>query len=93
MLTLHGQPVQTQGHNIKTYADYLLRRAIEFGTTKIDYVRSGEGRLKRLSVEKGLLRETESVQSQIKYLLRCQVCGKGPKTGLDDPHHTNIIVI
>ncbi|KAH4859976.1 hypothetical protein HBH70_012140 [Parastagonospora nodorum] len=64
--------VQTQGHNIQTYSDYLLRRAIEYGTTKVDYVRGGEGRLKRLTIDKGLLREAESVQDQIRYLLRCQ---------------------
>lgn len=74
MLTLHGKPVQTQGHNIRTYSEYLLRRAVEYGSTKVDYVRGGEGRLKRLNIEKGLLRETESVQEQIKYLLRCEVC-------------------
>lgn len=65
--------VQTQGHNIRTYAEYLLRRAIEYGTTKVDYVRGGEGRLKRLTVDKGLLREAESVQDQIRALLKCQV--------------------
>jgi hypothetical protein len=65
--------VQTQGHNIRTYSEYLLRRAIEYGTTRVDYVRGGEGRLKRLSVEKGLLREAESVQEQLRYLLKCQV--------------------
>lgn len=65
--------VQTQGHNIRTYTEYLLRRAIEYGATKVDYVRGGEGRLKRLTVEKGLLRECESVQEQIRYLLKCQV--------------------
>ncbi|KAF2632736.1 ANTH-domain-containing protein [Macroventuria anomochaeta] len=64
--------VQTQGHNIRTYTEYLLRRAIEYGVTKVDYVRGGEGRLKRLTVEKGLLREAESVQEQIRYLLKCQ---------------------
>ncbi|KAF3045637.1 hypothetical protein E8E12_010872 [Didymella heteroderae] len=64
--------VQTQGHNIRTYTEYLLRRAIEYGATKVDYVRGGEGRLKRLTVEKGLLREAESVQEQIRYLLKCQ---------------------
>jgi hypothetical protein len=64
--------VQTQGHNIRTYTEYLLRRAIEYDATKIDYVRGGEGRLKRLSVDKGLLREAESVQEQIRYLLKCQ---------------------
>jgi len=66
--------VQTQVHNIRTYAEYLLRRAIEYGATKVDYVRGGEGRLKRLSIEKGLLREAESVQDQIRSLLKCQVC-------------------
>jgi hypothetical protein len=65
--------VQTQGHNIRTYTEYLLRRAIEYGATKVDYVRGGEGRLKRLTIEKGLLREAESVQEQIRYLLKCQV--------------------
>jgi len=65
--------VQTQGHNIRTYSEYLLRRAIEYGATKVDYVRDGEGRLKRLSIDKGLLREAESVQEQIRYLLKCQV--------------------
>lgn len=40
----------------------------------MDYVRAGEGRLKRLNIEKGLLRETESVQDQIKFLLKCEVC-------------------
>ncbi|KAF2876894.1 ANTH domain-containing protein [Massariosphaeria phaeospora] len=68
----HFTEVQTQGHNIRTYAEYLLRRAIEFGTTKIDYVRGGEGRLKKLNIDRGLLREAESVQEQIKYLLKCQ---------------------
>lgn len=67
--------MQTQGHNIRTYTEYLLRRAIEYGATKVDYVRGGEGRLKRLTVEKGLLRECESVQEQIRYLLKCQVSG------------------
>ncbi|KAB2107621.1 hypothetical protein AG0111_0g3925 [Alternaria gaisen] len=68
----HFTEVQTQGHNIRTYSEYLLRRAIEYGATKVDYVRGGEGRLKRLTVEKGLLREAESVQDQIRSLLKCQ---------------------
>ncbi|KAH7127066.1 ANTH domain-containing protein [Dendryphion nanum] len=68
----HFTEVQTQGHNIKTYAEYLLVRAKEYHHNKIDYVRGGEGRLKRLNIEKGLLRETESVQRQVEYLLRCE---------------------
>lgn len=66
--------VQSQGHNIRRYSDYLISRARAFADTKTDYVRSGPGRLKRLTVEKGLLRETEIVQKQIKALLRCDVC-------------------
>lgn len=52
-----------------------MARAKAFDTTQTDYVRSGPGRLKRLSVDKGLLRETEIVQKQIRALLRCDVCG------------------
>lgn len=64
---------QSQGHNIRRYAEYLIARAKAFDATKTDYVRSGPGRLKRLSVDKGLLRETEIVQKQIRALLRCDV--------------------
>ncbi|KAL5361534.1 ANTH domain-containing protein [Aspergillus floccosus] len=63
--------VQTQGHNIRRYSDYLVARAKAFEATKTDYVRSGQGRMRRLTVEKGLLRETEIVQKQIRALLRC----------------------
>ncbi|RAL11330.1 ENTH domain protein [Aspergillus homomorphus CBS 101889] len=65
--------VQSQGHNIRRYSDYLLARAKAFETTKTDYVRSGQGRMRRLTVEKGLLRETEIVQRQIRALLRCDL--------------------
>lgn len=65
--------VQVQGTNIRRYSDYLIQRAESFPSTKTDYVRNGMGRLKRLSVDKGLLRETESVQKQIRALIRCDV--------------------
>ena len=42
--------------------------------TKIDWVRARETRLEKLSVDKGLLRETESVQRQLTALLKCDVC-------------------
>ncbi|KAF2786967.1 ANTH-domain-containing protein [Melanomma pulvis-pyrius CBS 109.77] len=71
--------VQTQGKNIRTYAEYLLQRAIEYGATRVDYVRGGEGRLKRLNIEKGLLREAESVQTQIRHLLRCEPFHEEPE--------------
>ena len=66
--------VQLQGGNIRAYDNYILERARAFRDTKIDHVRNGIGRLKRLSVDKGLLRETESVQHQIRACLRCDVC-------------------
>lgn len=50
-----------------------MSRAKAFDATKIDHVRSGPGRLKRIGVDKGLLRETEIVQKQIRALLRCDV--------------------
>lgn len=64
---------QSQGHNIRRYAEYLITRAKAFEACKTDHVRSGPGRLKRIGVDKGLLRETEIVQKQIRALLRCDV--------------------
>lgn len=65
--------VQTQGQNIIRYANYLIARAVSYGHTKCDFVRSGDGRLRRATVDKGLLRETESVQDQIRALLKCDL--------------------
>ena len=65
--------VQTQGQNIRRYSEYLLARAQAFTVAKCDYVRSGEGRMKRLSVQKGLLRETEAIQDQIRALVKCDL--------------------
>ena len=68
--------VQVQGSNIRHYYAYLLGRAKAYRDTRIDWVREGQGRLKRQTVDKGLLRETETVQSQIAALLKCDVgCG------------------
>lgn len=39
----------------------------------MDWVRGKETRLEKLSVEKGLLRETEVVQHQLTALLKCDV--------------------
>ncbi|KAF7905542.1 uncharacterized protein EAF01_006063 [Botrytis porri] len=70
--------VQTQGRNIRHYTNYLTERAKSFRDTKCDFVRGAEGRLEKLSVEKGLLRETESVQHQITSLLKCDVLDNEP---------------
>lgn len=65
--------VQTQGKNIRHYSNYLFERVKAFSKTNCDYVRNGEGRVKKLTVDKGLLRETEAVQDQIKALVKCDV--------------------
>ncbi|KAI5298000.1 hypothetical protein KEM55_003948 [Ascosphaera atra] len=64
--------VSFQGRNIWAYAEYLQARARAYGDTGIDFVKSdGQGRLRRMTVAKGLLRETEIVQKQIHALLKC----------------------
>lgn len=65
---------QTQGRNIRHYAAYLAERVRAYKNTKLDWVRAKETRLETLSVEKGLLRETEIVQRQLTALLKCDVC-------------------
>ena len=70
---LIGKTVQTQVRNIRCYSTYLIERARSYGKTKHDYVGGSSGRLKRLSVDKGLLRETESVQEIIHSLVKCDV--------------------
>lgn len=75
MLTPRGKnTAQTQGRNIRHYANYLSERARAFRDTKTDWVRARENRLEKLSVDKGLLRETEAVQNQLTALLKCDVC-------------------
>ena len=68
-----GRLVQVQGTNIRHYYTYLLARAKAYKDTRIDWVREGPMRLKRQTIDKGLLRETEAVQSQISKLLQCDV--------------------
>ena len=64
---------QVQGSNIRHYYTYLLARVKAYRDTKLDWIREGQGRLKRRGVGKGLLRETEIVQSQVSALLKCDV--------------------
>ncbi|KAL8645075.1 MAG: hypothetical protein Q9210_006909 [Variospora velana] len=71
--------VQAQGTNIRHYYSYILTRAKAFRDTKIDWVREGQGRLKKQTVDKGLLRETESVQTQINALLKCDLLSNDPE--------------
>lgn len=81
VLTEHGK-VQTQGRNIRHYANYLSERARAYRDTKCDFVRGGEKRLEKMSVDKGLLRETEAVQHQITALLKCDVSLRNSRKGL-----------
>lgn len=72
-LVLNITDAQTQGRNIRHYAGYLNERARAYRQTKVDWVRGKESRLEKLSVDKGLLRETEIVQEQLTALLKCDV--------------------
>ena len=81
--------VQTQGRNIRHYSDYLTARATGYQKTKVDYVLNAEGRLKRLTVDKGLLRETECVQRQIHTLVKCDV---GVHLTWVDPPNRDLLV-
>ncbi|KAF4553153.1 ANTH domain-containing protein [Elsinoe fawcettii] len=64
--------VQTQGQNIRRYSEYLLARTLAFADTKVDYCKVGAlERMKSLSIDKGLLRETGAIQDQIRALLKC----------------------
>ncbi|KAI0023779.1 putative clathrin binding protein [Xylariomycetidae sp. FL0641] len=76
---------QIQGRNIKNYAAYLGERVRAYKDTKVDWVRAKENRLDSLSVEKGLLRQTESVQRQLNALLKCDV--------LEDPENEITITV
>ncbi|KAK0729258.1 ANTH domain-containing protein [Apiosordaria backusii] len=70
---------QTQGRNIRHYANYLAERARAYRETKVDWVRSKDSRLEKLSIDKGLLRETETVQHQLTALLKCDVMENEPE--------------
>ncbi len=59
-----------------------MERVKAYRDTKLDWVRAKETRLERLSVEKGLLRETEVVQRQLTALLKCDVCILRPESVL-----------
>lgn len=76
VLTERTAPAQPQGSNIRHYYSYVLSRAKAYRDTELDWVREGQGRLKRQTIDKGLLRETEIVQSQIAALVKCDVCNR-----------------
>lgn len=73
VLTEHTASAQLQGSNIRHYYSYVQSRAKAYRDTSLDWVREGQGRLKRQTIDKGLLRETEIVQAQIAALVKCDV--------------------
>lgn len=50
-----------------------MERVRAYRDSKTDYVRAGAGKMRQLTVDKGLLRQTEIVQDQIQALVRCDV--------------------
>ncbi|KAI4855239.1 ANTH-domain-containing protein, partial [Aureobasidium sp. EXF-8846] len=71
----------TQGQNIRRYSNYLIQRAKSFGDTHVDHIRN-PGRLKTLSISKGLLRETEAIQDQIRVLIKCDPLENEPENDI-----------
>jgi hypothetical protein len=77
--------VSEQGENIRDYARYLQVRVQAWRELHFDYATqnpSGEqlGRLKKLAVAKGLLREVEGVLRLVGALLKCKVRSKATKS-------------
>ncbi|KAI4134392.1 MAG: hypothetical protein LQ347_001570 [Umbilicaria vellea] len=70
---------QLQGSNIRHYYSYVQSRAKAYRDTSLDWVREGQGRLKRQTIDKGLLRETEIVQAQIAALVKCDLLSAEPE--------------
>ena len=51
-----------------------MQRAISFADTRFDYTQPGAlERMKSITIDKGLLRETGAIQDQIRPLLKCDV--------------------
>lgn len=82
LLFLGELAVSQQSKNIQNYGLYLQEKIQGFKDVQVDYVyakgsKSAEGRLRRLTVAKGLLREVEIVQRQMDALLCCKLLEDG----------------
>ncbi|KAF4124880.1 phosphatidylinositol-binding clathrin assembly protein [Geosmithia morbida] len=75
----HFADAVTQGRNIRHYSTYLAERVRSYRDTGTDWVRVGENKLENTTVEKGLLRQTESVQRQLHALLKCDLLLNEPE--------------
>lgn len=64
--------------NIHSYAIYLEEKVAVYRELKVDFAKvpigEGGGRLRKLTVAKGLLREVNILQRQLDTLLNCKVC-------------------
>ncbi|KFH44411.1 Clathrin coat assembly protein-like protein [Hapsidospora chrysogenum ATCC 11550] len=78
-LTICWETAVTQGRNIRHYAGYLSERTRSYRDTRTDWVRVSESKLEHTPVEKGLLRQTESVQRQLGALLKCDILNTEPE--------------
>jgi len=76
--------------NIREYSAYLEEKVMAYRDLHVDYVKATangkSGRLRRLPVSKGLLRETSILQRQIAGLLKCQVGQMNENRKLKDTH-------
>ncbi|EEB06698.1 ENTH/VHS domain-containing protein [Schizosaccharomyces japonicus yFS275] len=72
---LKATALTTQGENIHNYSQYLQERVKQYSRLSCDYARQGDGpkaKLKGLTVERGLLRNVEGIQAQLRRLLKCE---------------------
>lgn len=53
-----------------------MERVLGHQDVRTDFVKAGAGKMKKLTVDKGLLRLTEAVQIQIESLVQCDVSGE-----------------
>jgi ANTH domain len=75
--------------NIREYSAYLEEKVLAYRDLHVDYVKATangkSGRLRRLPVSQGLLRETSILQRQIAGLLKCQVSRMNENQKLKEP--------
>ncbi|WBW71831.1 ENTH/VHS domain protein [Schizosaccharomyces osmophilus] len=72
---VRASSLTTQGQNIYNYSRFLSERVKQYGRLGFDYAQAGDAtkkKLKQLTVDKGLMRHIDGIQSQLKRLLKCQ---------------------
>ncbi|EPY50706.1 ENTH/VHS domain-containing protein [Schizosaccharomyces cryophilus OY26] len=71
---VRASSLTTQGQNIYNYSRFLSERVKQYGRLGFDYAQASDGakKLKQLTVDNGLMRHVEGIQSQLRRLLKCQ---------------------